>query len=156
MFSTSSNCCEKIGLFKYFLHYKNMDFCLKCDEANFFGQDKIWLKILRQRISQRRNVSNCRAVAMGELPDLLLWLHTFLHILAALCTWLIAEIMESICKRESPFSHQISIEKLFLVSLKILLVVFLSVYAFPDIITGLIRKHKRYDTVPEYFNVIAI
>lgn len=129
---------------------------MKCDEASFFGQDKICLKILRQRISQRKNVPNCRAVAMGEPPDLSLWLHTFLHILVALRTLLIAEIMESICKREILFSHQVSIDKLFLVPSKILLVVVFFVYAFPDIIMGLIRKHKKYNTGPEYFNIIAI
>lgn len=55
-----------------------------------------------------------------------------------------------------PVRHLILIGKLSLVPLKILLFVFLSVYAFPDIIMHLIGKHKKCNTGPEYFNVITV
>jgi len=64
--------------------------------------------------------------------------------------------MESICKCIILLRHLTSIDKLFLVPVKILLFVFFSVYAFPDIIMHLIRRHKKCNTGAEYFNVITV
>lgn len=112
------NAVEKEVCCNILLQYKSMDFCLRCNEVNIFNQGNIWLQILRERISERKNVSNCRTVSLAELPDLLLWLHAFLHMLLVLRTSLITEIIKSIFKRVIALRYLISIDKLFSVPLK--------------------------------------